>query len=317
MTLIILTILYIIFIPIIIPLFKFLFIMIKNQMFRVPKNRIKDTPKVTLKEKFKKARRYCFKEEKKYFFLMIGLYILGLLICVFSSFWSWTISVVFFFFPYIINLIVYNLTKKTINDRELVLNKMLQLKQSKMGLANKEEVHIDNEIQVLAWDEDKITPSKLRLFLPVVFDPIISENFILQWNIVFGSNRSYAPDIDDKEFPGWQYSKGVVTLIALDPLPDRADWDVSYLDPSQCAWSFFPLAISNVGGTMMKHPETGKMVHVLGIDLAGKQQKTAKQNGLWCSNEILASPQTLIIGATGSGKSLQIDTKLFIKEHNQ
>lgn len=299
-------------------------------LFRYTKNQIQmrtmPRGRVPVQRGIKPAEPYSAKVKKSYEYItqkkdgrrmiVIQLYVAGLVVCcILFTLEMYLFGATLFLFPYLIDLFVYISAKKSLAEREQLYNRMMVVKQSKMGLYStgmELEKVFANEFTILEWDKERDFPKRIRIMIPPTFDSLQTENFMTAFNLNFGGDQAWAPDVDDKEYPGWCFTKNIVTLKADDPLPDRADWDASWLDPDQCAWSFFPLAIGTQGGTIMKDPKTGKELHILGTDFAGEQTKFAKKRGIWCSPEILASPQMMVLGATGGGKALATDTKLWL-----
>lgn len=295
---------------------------IKWEIARAKKQKINkkiDPNELTYRQKVKKYQNYAFNEGKQKTKFYI-IYLIGLIITLIATALTSLNSFVYLFIliclfiPFFIDYYLFQSFKTVIEKRDKIIDRMLNLKFARMGrVQNKGEMlDISKELEILEW-EDAYTPVKLRMTIPVNFDPLQSESFLEQFNVMFGKTRAWAPDEEDKDYPGWQYEAGAVTLKAIEALPNMANWHEGYLLNDHCAWSFFPLAIGTQGGVMMKDPHTGEDVHVLGFDLAGETPKLAKKLGFYCGPELQSgvSPQVLVVGATGGGKALGLNTEIY------
>ncbi len=190
--------------------------------------------------------------------------------------------------------------------RDKLISRMLDFKRSKMGLIDNKATIMDytEEFIILENDPEDKKPSKIRLFLPVNFDPLQANTFLSDFSTQFGRGRPFEIDYEDKEYPGWDTDKGVATITLQAPLPTMAKWDKHYLEDPIVQWSFIPLGLSSRGGLPIKNPETGEIEHVVGFDLDGTQKKYCDKNGIHIGADIIASPMTLIAGVTGGGKSV-------------
>lgn len=282
-----------------------------------PKGRIKET----LQQRYSRSVRYLYQTKQGGKLIVLPFVLFGAaLTAIFAIFELYLPAVgMIIIYPFVGYIIFITRAKNDLAELDKLFERMMVLKRSCMGLATakEDEPTFDTEFEVLEWDKNGLFPKRLRIMLPVTFDSLRSEEFLTRFNLAFGGDHAWAPDIEDKDFPGWQFKKGVLTLKSDDPLPDKAMWSADWLNPEYCAWSFFPLAIGTQGGTMMPDPETGEEVHIIGTDFFGEQQKLAKRNEFWCSQEILASPQVLIAGATGGGKSLAVDTLIYEENTNR
>lgn len=242
-----------------------------------------------------------------------NVYLVGFILSIVSAF-SGTVVLLFvsLLFPFItvgIARIIFSPIKK---EREIVLDKIHSLKRDRMGLKEKGKgadfslTPKNSEFEVLAWDTDFVSPTKLRLFLPTNFDPISEGAFLEQFNVYLSKGSAkWAPDRTDPKDRGWNYGAGHVTLMRMPPLPLRAPWNERYLLNDNIAWSYFPLALGVENGVKITNEETGQDEYVLGFDVAGDQRK---KKGVQVGEEVVMAPQVLIAGSTGGGKSLSVDT---------
>lgn len=270
--------------------------------------------KLSLKEKLQMYKRFIFKESGKrnlfialrlaivvlVYFLSISNYILGIIA---------SILLPILYYGYIIRT-----AKPVLEKREQVLTDMIDLKRSKMKLKNPKSnaYNYDEEFEILEWDEEKVKPMSMRIFIPVDFDEIFAENFLQFWSNKFGENAAWGVNVEDKETGGWNTAKGIASIKQVEPLPEIAMWDEFYINNPDIAWSFFPLGLSINGGVLLTNPKTGEKEHVVGLDLNGDQSKLAKKRGLTIGPEVVRSPQTLIAGLTGGGKALDLDTYVYV-----
>lgn len=171
-------------------------------------------------------------------------------------------------------------------------------------------------IRVLEWD-DYVTPSKVEFHVPDTFPAEGAEGFLRQFNQVFGTERAWVPSYDEEAGErGWDFDKGIVTLFAVPPLPQRAPWHERYVLSPEIAWSFFPIALGVEHGVEMTNPETGEVENVLGFDLSGLQQGHGAKHGVKVSPKIVVSPMALVAGATGGGKASSVDTPIYVVDDN-
>lgn len=306
---IIIFLVFILLFHITIPLFSFIGETIKNRMSQGKRRLIRQTKDSKIELSFKQRvkleknfglKEYSKKKEMKKFY--IGIMIFPALISLFNVYVGIFFAIIF---PYIYYLFNHSKIKQELNDRHIMLERMITFKQRKMGLINSQSNIYDygSEFQFLEWGED-LKPTKLRIFLPVTFDPLGSTRFIGDFSIAFGRGRPFELDLEDKECPGWNTDKGVATLKLQEALPTKADWDAHYIENEIVQWSFFPLGISSKGGIPIQNPHTGEIERVVGVDLSGDQRKYCEKNGIVVGNDITASPMTLVAGVTGGGKSV-------------
>lgn len=273
-----------------------------------------DEDKLTLKEKLQIYKRFIFKESGKGN-LFIAIRAITVVIVYFISMGNYLLGVVssillpILYYGYIIRT-----AKPVLEKREQILTDMIDLKRSKMKLKNPKSnaYNYDEEFEVLEWDEEKVKPVSMRIFLPVDFDEIFAENFLQFWSNKFGENAAWGINVEDEETGGWNMAKGVASIKQVEPLPEIAMWDEFYVNNPDIAWSFFPLGLSINGGVLLTNPKTGEKEHVVGLDLNGDQSKLAKKRGLTIGPEVVRSPQTLIAGLTGGGKALDLDTYVYV-----
>lgn len=264
------------------------------------------TEELTYKQKIKREKKFGLKEasNKNIIRLIYVLtIIIGPIVAIKTLLWGAVLS---FFIPYLFVGIVHNMISDELAARDKLISRMLDFKRSKMGLIdNKSNImNYTEEFIILENDKEDGKPSKLRLFLPVNFDPLQANTFLSDFSTQFGRGRPFEIDYEDKEHPGWDTDKGIATISLQAPLPTMAKWDKHYLEDPIVQWSFIPLGLSSRGGLPIKNPETGEIEHVVGFDLDGTQKKYCDKNGIHIGPDIIASPMTLIAGVTGGGKSV-------------
>lgn len=264
------------------------------------------TEELTYKQKIKREKKFALKEasNKNVIRLIYVLTILiGPIVAIKTLLWGAVLS---FFIPYVFIGIVHNMISAELAARDKLISRMLDFKRSKMGLIDNKASIMDytEEFIILENDPEDKKPSKIRLFLPVNFDPLQANTFLSDFSTQFGRGRPFEIDYEDKEYPGWDTDKGVATISLQAPLPTMAKWDKHYLEDPIVQWSFIPLGLSSRGGLPIKNPETGEIEHVVGFDLDGTQKKYCDKNGIHIGADIIASPMTLIAGVTGGGKSV-------------
>lgn len=262
---------------------------------------------LTYKARFDRNKAFAFSSDFSKRKLAIFLYILSL-------FGPALLSIKFLLgsligailYPFVLVSVINGMTKKELEQKDSIINRMLTFKRSAMGLvnANSNILTYTDEFEILEYDEDDNKPSKIRLYLPVNFDPIKASKFLEEFSIQFGRGRPFEIDKNDKDFPGWDTDKGVATIILEEKLPDVAMFDEHYLEDPSVQWSFFPLGIGSKGGIPIKNPKTGKIEHVVGIDVDGTQSKYCKKHNIPIGQDITAAPMTLVAGGTGGGKSV-------------
>ena len=244
--------------------------------------------------------------------LIILIYVAGLLISAIAGFTGilplLIVSIAFPFIAVSVARILYSPIRKS---RETVLDKIYSLKRDRMGLKEKgvglQSISPSNsEFEVLDWDEDFVSPTRIRLFIPTNFDPMGESAFLEQFNVYLSKGSAkWAPDRTDPDDMGWNYNAGHVTIRRMPPLPKKAIWSEKYLLNDSMAWSFFPLALGVENGVKLYNEETGKDDYVLGFDVSGDERKI---KDVQVGAEVVQAPQILIAGGTGGGKSLSVDT---------
>lgn len=200
---------------------------------------------------------------------------------------------------------------KIVSERDVVLKRMLELKGSKMRFTNKDKGYIPSptsEFKILEWSEDLLTPVKMYVYMPTDFDILEVESFLESFNLVFGGNGQWISDDTDKQYGGFDFNAGVAAIRVSTPLPKMAMWHERYLDPKDIHWSYFPLALGSENGVPIFNEELKQTEHVLGFAVNGGQEKLSKKNGVNIGPEVTSSPQALIAGGTGGGKSLSSNT---------
>lgn len=202
-----------------------------------------------------------------------------------------------------------------VKKRDAVLKRMLELKGNKMRFVNKDKGSTPtpySEFRVLEWSEDLKTPVKMHLFMPTEFDILQVDSFLESFNLNFGGNGQWISDDTDKQYGGFDFNAGVAAIKVSSPLPKMAMWHERYLNPKDVHWSFFPLALGSENGVPVFNDELNRTEHVLGFAVNGGQEKLSKKNEVVLGSEVTSSPQILIAGGTGGGKSLASDTKIKI-----
>lgn len=198
-----------------------------------------------------------------------------------------------------------------LKTRQSLVAKMFEIARSTLGAPPEAAANPGSVVQVLEWDE-LVKPMKVQMSIPTTFSSSGEENFLRQYNQVFGMESAWIAfnDPETKKL-GWNYEDGVLTIAAQPPLPSQAPWEAHYvLDPT-VSWSFFPIAIGIEDGIEVVNPKTGQTENVLGFDLSGLQAGISKDNGTYSSPKLgSASPMVLIGGGTGGGKALDINTKI-------
>lgn len=242
--------------------------------------------------------------------LFWSLYLLGLIAAVLGGvqkdYRIVIVGVVLFFISIIFGV---RSSKSLMEERERIMSRMLEVGQSKLNLP-KDSI-VNQDVQVLEW-QDFVSPQKVKYKVPTTFPESGAEGFLQQFNQVFGRVQEWVASEEDG---GWDYEKGEVVLAAVPPLPTMAPWAEHYALAPGVADSFFPLAIGVTGGVEIPNPETGEVENVLGFDVGGKQMGEGKDAGLVVDGTLgSASPQTLMAGSTGSGKSLALTTPVVVYE---
>lgn len=293
---------------------------------RVPINRNEET-QVHFFDRLNRYRNFLFSRSKKWLFLYLLLAVVIFAVSYLVEAW-WIgvfvsiISVIFIW------TLMSSKAAEPLADRDKTLQRMLDLKRSKMGLINNKSNFLNHEEEfvILSWydsikpGQENIPkhkrktmpmPEKVRLFLPVTYDELNSPHFLDAWSLAFGDGGRWVADKTDKTNPGWNSTTGIATIIRQKPLPQLAKWHESYVLNPRVAWSFFPLAIGSENGIILEDAfNPGNQIHVLGYDVAGDQPSVSGKFGTPVGPEIVAAPMALIAGDTGGGKSLSLDTEV-------
>ena len=204
-------------------------------------------------------------------------------------------------------------SKDVLETRKKVLNRMFEIGTTAMGLSFENSETPENVINVLEWI-DYIKPNKVTYAVPTAFSSESEERFLRLFNQIFGTETAWVPfDDPETERPGWDYENALLTLRAVPPLPQRADWSAHYVINDDVAWSFFPVAKGVDHGIELLNPHTNEVENVIGFDLADlqKEKKNVKK-----SPHIALSPMGLVAGGTGSGKAMDVDTPVLVVRHD-
>lgn len=200
----------------IIPLSKIISGMIKNWWYqkrrrnRVNQPRQNKTPKTTFSQNAKKWNNFGMKESSKKGLIKI-IYVVSILIAPAISFFNLYAGILTLIIaPVLFIAVNYLMINKELKERENLLSRMLEFKRAKMGFVNKDSDinSYQNEFVILEWDPNDHKPSKIRIMLPVNFDPINATSFLGDFSIQFGRGRPFELDETDKEFPGWDTEIG-------------------------------------------------------------------------------------------------------------
>lgn len=189
-------------------------------------------------------------------------------------------------------------------QKKLIIN-LLEMKRQSMGLVDPSATVYthQSEFEILEWSED-LRPEKMRMYLPVGFDPMRKETFLDNLSTGFGNGRPWEVDNEDKDFPGWNSDKLVATLKLEAPLPTKAMWDEKWIKNDVVQWSFFPLGLGSKGGVPFVDPDTKEEVRLVGFDVNGAQQKWCQKNDVYADGDLLPAPHAIMAGVTGGGKSV-------------
>lgn len=288
-----------------------------------------EAPKETLLSKVNNSLGFINREDKRKTFgiphktLIIALYIVLALTTVIFAYLGLTMpTILMVFSPYIVWIVAYILYAPIKVGREQLYHRLYEFKSGRMGLVDKVKrgsaISYEEEFQILEWDEDYLSPLKMRMSIPTKFDELAIEGFMTQLSLHFGRQSKWTADMSDPNDAGWNFTKGHVSLVWTPHLPTLAMWDEKYLFDERIAWSFFPMGLGSENGVQITN-EDGKVEHVLGFDLAGEQEKLSRKQEVQVGSEVVLSPQVLIAGGTGGGKALSVDTKVqrMKKESNE
>ena len=291
----------------------------KAMMKKGPRSKVQKIPDL-IWPKWKERLSFAFKDtrplamNKKEFgikrnIFFIVLWILGLLFVLVGALLNNSIIIILGYVTFIFFAVFgINSPKEILEARKNVLTRMFDIAKARLGQSAEYASNPAAVIKVMEW-RDLIKPMKVEFQVPTTFDMSGEENFQNLFNQVFGNETSFVA-FDDPEAgtPGWDYDKGKVVLKAVPPLPQIAPWEEHYINDPAIAWSFFPIALGVENGVEITNPKTGEIEHVLGFDLSGDQTKLASKMGVKIGREITVSPQVLIGGSTGGGKSMSVKT---------
>lgn len=247
--------------------------------------------------------------------MLWAIYLGGLALSLWGGYsgnWKFIVTGYFVFFVFVTFGIMR--ANPIIKKREEIYRKMFEIAKGTLGQSAEYAENPQAVIQIIEWREI-IKPTKVRFEVPTTFAADSEENFLRQFNQIFGTETTWVPFNDpDTGKPGWNYEEGFVTLKETPPLPQSAPWDEHYvLDPS-ISWSFFPIGLGVENGVELENPKTGQTENVLGFDVAGNQPGVSKEFGKYCSPTITTSPMALVAGGTGGGKALAVDTPIYVVE---
>ena len=185
------------------------------------------------------------------------------------------------------------------------VDSFLQFKKQSMGLVNNQTTVFTykTEFDVVTWGPDR-QPEKIRLSIPVGYDPLQMSSFLESMSNGFGRGRPWELDNADPDFPGLNMDLRIATIALQAPLPNKAIWSDYWLNNDIVQWSFFPLGFGSKGGLPIKDPETGEEVRLVGFDVNGAQQKFCAKQGIYTGPDIMPSPHAILCGVTGGGKSV-------------
>lgn len=267
----------------------------------------------TFKDK-RKFSKVSLKRNMLFWLLWLG----GLLFAIIATLTPFTLQLLLLAFSIFFSAIIYGVKQcaALLAAREIVLQKMGMIASAKLGHDKTATTNPSAICKVLEW-QDEIVPIKVVFNLLPSFPDSGEQAFVQQFNEIFGpqdDGDALAYVIDDSrekkdkkgntiKLPGWCRSEERVYLKSVPPLPGRAMWQSHYIEHPAVAWSFFPIGLGVENGLALPN-ENGEIEHVLGYDVSGEQGDFAKEHGVELGAEVAASPQTLIGGATGGGKSV-------------
>ena len=276
-----------------------------------------------LNRKIKKRLNFSIRDPRQkpipYRLIFLGIYFTGAIVAGLSAFFGgFKLFLLSILFAYGAVIFSYVTTNKIITERDVTLERMLELKLTKMRSASGSKdrsslLNIDEELKVIEWDKDLVTPVKMHLYMPTSFDSLEVAGFLESFNLVFNSAGQWVANTDDEHYKGFDFNAGVASIRVSPKLPERADWHIRYLESPEVHWSFFPLAIGSENGVPILNEETGKIEHVLGFAVNSGQEKLSRKRGTRIGNEMTSAPQILIAGGTGGGKALDSNTKVVVK----
>lgn len=249
-------------------------------------------------------------QNRQLFFLIWAAGLVIVIIGAFIGMWQIYVSAfMIFFFAMGFGI---HASKELLETRAKIYRRMFEISQSKLGTSAEHADNPEAVIRVLEWS-DPLKPSKVEFDVPTTFGQEGEENFLKQYNQVFGNETAWVPDNDvETGKPGWNYDDGKATFRAVPPLPTMAPWLEHYINGEGVAWSFFPIALGVENGIELVNPNSGETENVLGFDLSGEQSGIGKKFGIKVGGEITTSPMAFVGGGTGGGKSLSEDTLVFV-----
>ena len=274
----------------------------ENRRSRVSRREVE----LSLAQKMARIRNFAIKKSHKKQKSLVIL-IVGVLLSSVIGLYKWPLAILYVLIaPFIVNSILKATVGAEMEAFDTLIGRYLEFKKSKMGLLDNEAniYNYETEFKILENDEEDGEPSKLVVYIPATFDPSFRNNFIDSFSDQFGRGRPFEIDMTNEDFNGWDTTKGGVVIKLEEPLPSKAPWDAWYIEHPDIQWSFFPLGLSTRGGVPLVNPKTGREERVVGISLDNEQRKYGDKKGLALGEEISSSPQSLIAGATGGGKSV-------------
>ena len=102
--------------------------------------------------------------------------------------------------PYLFIFINRTLIRREYDEKENTIDRILTFKRKEMGLIDTEsnKYNYNAEFEILEWHTVKDI-NKIKLFLPVTFDPLYRDLFLEKVSIQFGDGRPFEIDnIDEK-----------------------------------------------------------------------------------------------------------------------
>lgn len=284
----------------------------------------KESAKEGINKKASKRIKFTMKDPRKkpipFRVIFILIYLIGAIVSFIGGLnanWNLLlVSLIIAYAAFIFSIITAN---RIVSERDVVLKRMLELKGNKMKFINKDKSVVPtpaSEFKVLEWNDDLVTPIKMYLYMPTDFDILEVDGFLESFNLIFGGKGQWISDDTDKEYGGFDFNAGVAAIRTSTPLPQMAMWHERYLDPKDIHWSYFPLALGSENGVPIYNKELEITEHVLGFAVNGGQEKLSKKNEVVLGKEVTSSPQVLIAGGTGGGKSLNSQTKIEVIDEN-
>ena len=313
--------------PLLMTLLRSLKTYIKNELFGRKQSKTaiaQASKKEGLNEKISKRVRFTLRDPRNkpvpFRLIFVLIYILGAIVAAIGGgLGNFTLLIVALVIAYADIVFAYTSANGIVTERDTVLRRMVELKSSKMRLANREKGVItrpSDEFTILQWSKDLIHPEKMHVYMPTDFDLLSVDSFLESWNLVFGSEGQWIADKTDEHYGGFDFNAGVAAIRVSPKLPTRADWHTRYLNPEHIHWGFFPLAIGSENGVPIYNETIDATEHILGFSVNSGQNKLSAKNGVVLGSEIVAAPQVLIAGGTGGGKALASNTKVKVLKEN-